>query len=234
MTQIADTITDEEFGLISIRRFATSKHIRIKIGHDGRLSATIPHRAALRHVHDLLDASRLSLRQALQKLQSTRQSFVEGQAIGASHRLRVSQGNELTVKVLSPDIVITLPPDTPMSHAGVQAAIRPVVIKTLRIEAKAYLPRRLDYLAREHGFYYRSLRFSSASTRWGSCSSHGVISLNIWLMQLDHALIDYVLIHELSHTRHMNHSRAFWDTVARIDPDYTTHRKMLKDQHPYV
>jgi len=89
-------------------------------------------------------------------------------------------------------------------------------------------------LADEFGFSYERVRFSHASSRWGSCSSGGTVSLNITLMRLPDRLIDYVLIHELAHTKHMNHSAEFWAEVEKHDPGYKRHRKALKMFSPFV
>ncbi len=108
----------------------------------------------------------------------------------------------------------------------------PSELATLRKKAKYFLPRRLMALAKQFDFSYASVRCSHASTRWGSCTSKGVVSLNIGLMRLPDQLRDYVLIHELCHTRHLNHSPAFWAEVERCDPGYKLHRKMLKNYQP--
>lgn len=106
--------------------------------------------------------------------------------------------------------------------------------KLLTKKAKEYLPYRLDYFAKLYGYNYVRLRFSHANTRWGSCSSNGTISLNIGLMQVPEPLRDYVLLHELAHLNHMNHSPAFWSEVAAHDPKYKDHRKKLKLFSPGV
>ncbi|HXH27008.1 MAG TPA: M48 family metallopeptidase [Candidatus Acidoferrum sp.] len=111
-------------------------------------------------------------------------------------------------------------------------ATDPLQLKALRKKAKEFLPSRLQQLAAKHGFSYQKSRLSSAGTRWGSCSSRGTISLNIYLMTLPSELIDYVIIHELCHTKHMNHSRSFWQLVAAYCPDYKQLRRLLKQHRP--
>ena len=106
--------------------------------------------------------------------------------------------------------------------------------KLLMKKAKEYLPYRLEYFAKRYGYNYNRLRFSHANTRWGSCSSTGTISLNIGLMQVPEPLRDYVLLHELAHLNHLDHSPAFWAEVAAHDPKYKEHRKKLKLFSPGV
>lgn len=106
--------------------------------------------------------------------------------------------------------------------------------KILENKARLYLPYRLDYLAKRYGYRYERLRIMHANTRWGSCSSRGTISLNIGLMKVPEILIDYVILHELAHLNHMDHSEAFWREVAEHDPQYRLHRKRLKQFSPGV
>lgn len=82
-------------------------------------------------------------------------------------------------------------------------------IKTLRNSAREYLPTTLARMAQKHGFHYTSLRLSSARTRWGSCSGKNGISLSIFIMLLPIHLREFIILHELCHTRHHNHSAAF-------------------------
>ena len=106
--------------------------------------------------------------------------------------------------------------------------------KILMKKAKEYLPYRLDFWAKKYGYKYEKLRFSHANTRWGSRSSTGTISLNIGLMKVPEVLRDYVILHELAHINHMDHSDAFWAEVGRHDPNYKRHRSALKHYSPGV
>ncbi|MDR0834242.1 MAG: M48 family metallopeptidase [Candidatus Symbiothrix sp.] len=76
--------------------------------------------------------------------------------------------------------------------------------------AKLSLPKQLADIAQAHGFTYLSVKTRKSKTRWGSCSSKKTISLSYYLLLLPQHLIDYVLLHELCHTVHMNHGPAFW------------------------
>ena len=115
--------------------------------------------------------------------------------------------------------------------------------KILMKKAKAYLPYRLEYNAKRFGYSYDNCKLTHAGTRWGSCTHRKnsrtlhpeiTISLNIGLMKLPEILRDYVIIHELAHINHPDHSRAFWAEVGEHDPRYKTHDKKLKHFSPGV
>jgi predicted metal-dependent hydrolase len=90
----------------------------------------------------------------------------------------------------------------------------------VRRKARQHLPARLRELARAHGFGYERVSIRSQKSRWGSCSSRGTISLNDQLMFLPPDAVDYLLIHELCHTREMNHSPRFWALVESCCPEW--------------
>ena len=106
--------------------------------------------------------------------------------------------------------------------------------KLLMKKAREYLPYRLEYYAKLYGYSYNKCRLSHANTRWGSCSSNKTISLNIGLMKVPEVLRDYVILHELAHLNHMDHSRAFWAEVGSHDRNYKNHEKKLKHFSPGI
>lgn len=112
--------------------------------------------------------------------------------------------------------------------ASAMPTARQTFTRWYRAEAARHIPQRLQALAARHGFTYKKMRLSSARTRWGSCSTLGTISISWRLVMAPEAILDYVIIHELVHTRIHNHSRLFWDGVAAILPDYKTRRAWLK------
>lgn len=84
------------------------------------------------------------------------------------------------------------------------------------------------HVAGKHGFCFQSVRISSARGRWGSCNRKGVIAYTFRVAFLPPRLVEYVVVHELSHTKVFDHSPAFWKTVERVLPDYKARRKALR------
>lgn len=227
-------IQDEEFGKITIRRSARATQVRLRVAPDGTLRASLPLYAPTFLVKRLIKTSRQELRDMLSHSQPTAE-YTDGMRVGKSHTLIVRPtGGSLQVNRRGQQIIVSLPNGTSLNDAGVIRTVRDAIIAALRIEAKSYLPKRLSFLANKYGFTYKKVRFSHASGRWGSCTSEGTISLNIALMKLTFEQIDYVLIHELAHTKQLNHSPEFWDLVSIGDPQYKEHRRALKQEAPTI
>lgn len=102
----------------------------------------------------------------------------------------------------------------------------------LQARAKETFAARLPLYAEKLGVVYQSFALSSATTQWGSCTADGRIRLNWRLMHFSLPLIDYVVAHELSHLREMNHSPRFWATVQSIFPDFETAKRTLRESAP--
>jgi len=103
------------------------------------------------------------------------------------------------------------------------------VITIDRAEAQRLLTARLAYLAEKHGFTYNRVSVRNQKTRWGSCSFHNNINLNMQLVRLPDDLIDYVLLHELAHTKIKNHSKSFWTLVDRLTGNSKAKRARLRE-----
>ncbi len=109
-----------------------------------------------------------------------------------------------------------------------QEKIHKALIEALRIEAKEYLPQRTEFWAKKFGLKYRDLTVKNLSSRWGSCSGRNNINLNLHLIRLPYELIDYVILHELAHTREKNHSERFWKYLTSLMPEALELNKKLK------
>ena len=117
-----------------------------------------------------------------------------------------------------------------LAHHATPEQVRHAVQVWLMREARPLFAARLDHFAPRLEVRWRKLSLSSARTRWGSASVSGAIRLNWRLMHFRPEVIDYVVVHELSHLRVMDHSPRFWATVRSVMPDYAELRGQLKDE----
>ncbi len=117
-----------------------------------------------------------------------------------------------------------------LPHHATAQQLRDAVQAWLMRRAREHFTERLQHFAPRLGVQWRKLSLSSAATRWGSASADGSIRLNWRLIHFKPEVIDYVVVHELSHLQVMNHSPAFWDTVGQVMPDYAERRAQLKDE----
>ena len=108
--------------------------------------------------------------------------------------------------------------------------IRDAVQAWLMQQAKLNFTQRLDHFAPKLGVQWKRLSLSNASSRWGTASADGSIRLNWRLIHFKQDVIDYVVVHELSHLRVMNHSPQFWETVGSLVPDYQQRRHALNEE----
>lgn len=131
---------------------------------------------------------------------------------------------------LSLEGVPTLTLHIGLPHTATPEQIRDAVQAWLMRQAKRIFTERLDHFAPQLGVQWRRLSLSSAGTRWGSATSEGAIRLNWRLVHFRRNVIDYVVAHELSHLRVMDHSPRFWDTVRSVVPDFQTLRGELRDE----
>lgn len=118
-----------------------------------------------------------------------------------------------------------------LGAANAGLAQRKAAVQTWYIEqAKAYLPPRIEHFQAKLGVQPRAIKIRHYKSRWGSCNHRGELQFNWLLMMAPATVVDYVVVHELAHLRHFNHSAAFWQLVASVMPDYTVRRQWLKRQ----
>ena len=117
-----------------------------------------------------------------------------------------------------------------LPHSASPEQIQGEVQAWLMRQATRVFTERLQHFAPQLGVNWRKLKLSSAGTRWGSASADGSIRLHWRLIHFRQPVIDYVVVHELSHLRVMDHSPRFWDTVRAVVPDYAGLRSELKDE----
>ena len=102
-------------------------------------------------------------------------------------------------------------------------------IRKIKRQAKKIIPERVEYWAKQIGVTYGRIAIRLQSSRWGSCAQNGNLNFNCLLVLMSQEILDSVVVHELCHRRHMNHSKEFYAEIDRVFPDYKRCNKWLKD-----
>ncbi len=211
---------------VVIARRKGTKSMRLSIKSDGTVRLSIPYGVSEAFAHRFL----IEKSDWISKHHKPKVLLQNGTHIGKSHTLIFEHTDTATIKTrLQPNkIFIKLPPNIEWDNPEAQTKARKTAEKALTVESKHLLPQRLETLSKKHSIPYTRCDVKKLKSRWGSCDTRNVITLNIYLMQLDWSLIDYVLLHELTHTIHKHHQKEFWSYLENILPDYKERRKLLK------
>ena len=227
------TINLAGVGEVVITKRRKSKSMRLSITPTGTVRVTVPfwlsYGAAEQFVSKRVDWI------VEHKSKHPESVIRPGDRIGKSHRIEFVQDPAATsssarvydnlIKVKSPKLYT----DKLVQQKAVKASE-----KALKAEAEVLLPQRLEYFSKQHNLAYKSVKIKKLTSRWGSCSAHGDITLSYFLMQLPWDLIDYVLVHELVHTKHMHHGPDFWDAMEQLKPGARKVRKLLNANLPRI
>ena len=206
-------IPDNDFGQIIIRTRITARNISMRTKADG-LHVTVPPRCLTSKILSVIEEYRPRLLEKWEKAAS--QPLDLNFRIDAPcFRLHLEQGrfSRFTLRVDEEGITIACPPNVDFSQKAVQELLRNAIIRALKKSAQTYLPPLLNELAEHYGFKYKRVKITGSKSRWGSCSAIGSINLSCYLMLLPPHLMDYVLLHELTHTKEMNHGPKFWEIL---------------------
>lgn len=223
-------IDDPELGSIKLIR-NDGRYIRIRVRTNSEIVVSAPRSASMAQIESFIAESHDSVKQSLEKIGS-HHKYKDGDIVGMNHQLVVKTGARYAARITDTEVAVYIPDGT--SAVQREQMISKAIAKALKAEAQHYLPKRLRYLALKHGYKYDRVRLTFAKTRWGSCSSTGTISLNVALMTLPTVFIDYVLMHELTHTIHMNHGVNFWQDLEEALPGASELDQELKNYSPYL
>ncbi len=156
--------------------------------------------------------------------------FIDSMKIGKNHTLRLEPCNVTRPSCRINDILISIkyPLNSDIANLDLQHYIEKQINQALKKQAQVLIPKRTSYLAHRYGFDYQSVTIKSLKTRWGSCDRNKNLTFNLKIMNLDWELIDYIILHELTHTLHMHHQEPFWNEMLKINPKAQTLRLKLK------
>ena len=201
------------------------KTIALIVKTDGRLIVRAPIMATRRQIMNFVNEKALWIRSSQEKVKKRvippQKQFIDGE-------LFWYLGKTYPVKLVPQKRpALTLKTSFLLSQSAVPSA-EDTFKNWYQNQARDVITRRVEAVAKQNGFTYKKIRITSARTRWGSCSTRGSINFSWRLVMAPADVIDYVIVHELVHTKTHNHSREFWNQVALIMPDYALKRKWLK------
>ncbi len=218
----------DELPYLQVRRHPRARRLSIRVHPGGRVVVVVPRRSSARSVEAFINEHRDWIIRTSQQLSPTQPlalpSHIELPAIARSFALAYAgspgRGRRWEER-LDTLVLNTCSQDAPASMT--------VLRDWLLAQARRHGPAQVAAVAAETGLAPARLQFRLQRTRWGSCSSTGTVSLNACMLFLEGRLLRYLLLHELCHLRHMNHSRRYWDLVVRFEPDCRTLDRELDD-----
>lgn len=219
--QLFESRTSTQWNVRVSRR---ARRLSVRVYPGGRVEVVVPPGASASIVHKFVHTHRewidervADLSSAAPKALEMRPQTIELRAIGKvfSVGYQSSPRRSITIETLGAESRLQISGAT-HSDAVVADALRTWLLDVAHDELGALLTR----VAHECRLSFERIQARRQRTRWGSCSASGTISLNACLLFLDPRVVRYLLIHELCHTRHMNHSKRFWALVESHEPDY--------------
>lgn len=214
--------TEHKFGKIEFHKSTKARKINVRILSDG-LKVTLPFGATTDEALKFIRLSENKITSVQEKLKKNKceNNYLLSENITLKTYsfdviFKKSERKDIFFSFSNMILTIDFPKNIDSDTENSQKKCWKGIAYFLRKEALRLLPYRTQELANEHGFAFSSIKIQSSRTRWGSCSRYKSINLSLFLMLLPAHLIDYVILHELCHTREMNHSSKFWAEMDRV------------------
>lgn len=226
-------ISDKDFGKIHFVVRRSARNITMRVKEDG-LHVTTPPCRSITALLEAIAPFRERLRNVCSEVKP--KPFDLNFSIEAECfrlKLETSPLKNFTVSMRDETVVIACPAHADFTTDRVQTLVKNAVMRAMRKKAEEYLPPLVQYWSSLFDLPYNKVTISKARSRWGSCSSKRDISLSFYLMLLPAHLMDYVILHELAHTREMNHGPKFWELLNQLtDGKALALRKELRMHRP--
>lgn len=223
-----------DIGTVTMYKRRGNRSLRLSIGANGEVRVSLPYWLPYKAGEQFVLSKALWI--ASNRGRKTT-ALQHAQAIGKAHHLYFEQSpvaTKIQSRVAANEIRVSFPRLYDSHDTVVQAAAHKASLRALRKEAEALFPQRLQALSTQTGLEYTGVTIKQLKSRWGSCSTDKEITLNVFLVQLPWHLIDYVLIHELTHTRVMQHGQPFWREMERHLPSAKNLRKQIGAFQPIL
>lgn len=221
-----------DVGTIKVQKKRGMRSIRLRVTPRGELVVSAPWYVS----RGIILAFLLERADWMKQHSASRRLVLkDGILFGKNLQLSIAENaSSNRTKIHTSTVQISLKGSFDPTDAEQQKNIEKKMIKAMQAEAEHILLPRLHEVATRIGMEFNQAFIKNLTGRWGSCDSQKNILLSVFLVQLPDELIDYVIIHELAHTAHMNHSQRFWKTVEQYCPNYKSLRVRLKKYDPRI
>jgi len=215
----------KDFGKVRMIKSTRTRRISISARPFQPLRVTLPVFESFSRAEQFLEKKEKWIHKTLDKIRELEDHYTvfndDTTFHTHDHELKVERTVVDIPKVSLRDnrILVQLPEKSDIQSPEIQDIIRWGIKAAWRKEARKYLPVRLNELSKKHQLPYNRVTIKNNKSRWGSCSAKNNINLSLQLMRLPDHLIDYILLHELVHTRHKNHGKHFWRSLEKISPN---------------
>lgn len=223
-----------DIGTVTLYKRRGNRSLRLSIGANGEVRVSLPYWLPYKAGEQFALSKAVWI--AANRSKATN-LLRHGHAIGKAHHIYFDQqpfAAKIQARVAANQVHVTFPAVYAPDDAAIQSAAHKASIRALRKEAEALLPQRLHALSAQTGLEFTKVDVKQLKSRWGSCNSDKEITLNLFLMQLPWHLIDYVLVHELTHTKVMQHGTPFWREMERHLPSARSLRKQIGSYQPIL
>ncbi len=198
--------------------YSKRKSLGIQISRSGEVIVRAPRGVKVEFIDSVIKQKEDWIKSKLESVNQYGFSFSEGDTVlylGEKYSIHFTDSNKIEVK----DNLLLVPNGLDIENLK----------NWYKFKAEKLIIARFKELAKDYD--YKNIRLSNAKTRYGSCNSKGNINLSWRLIFTPTFVIDYVILHELEHLNHMNHSKQFWNSVEQILPDYKLAKKWLKENN---
>jgi len=227
-----------EIGEVNFRKSKRNIKINITIKPPGKISVSLPEKLDFAHAEKFVQNNMSWVVENLERIRKIKRApEIIDEATNYKTRkhtlcFQAHDSQKVHYELFNSLIIVRYPQETNIHEEFVQKVVKKSIDQALTIEAKGYLPERAEFLSQKTGLIYKDMSIFKSKKFWGMCMDDNSIKLNIHLMRLPDELIDYVILHELSHIKEKNHSPAFYKMLTSLVPEHKTLYERMKKYYP--
>jgi predicted metal-dependent hydrolase len=222
----------------TLKKSARARHVKLKASIRSGLELVVPLRFNAKHIPEILEANKPWIEKQLAKIhiehyarqEHTLPDSITFPILNMEYKIEyIKSDNKKLQLLVRPQKELVL-----LGNTANKDICKKLLLTWVKQQAKLRIPLLLEEISREISLPFEHVIIRNQRTRWGSCTNKKIISLNFKLLFLPAVLVRHILIHELCHTEHMNHSTRFWRLVESFDPDWKSLSRQTRRADKFV